>query len=56
MPRFNYRFNLEKDKESRNAIQAAGPSGPHDHTYLNLGTYYFYGRSVQRLIGRHSRR
>jgi hypothetical protein len=48
---FNYRFNLEKDKESRNAIQAAGPSGPRDHTYLNLGTYYFYGRSVQRLTG-----
>src|ERR1035441_3689884 len=48
---FNYRFNLEKDKESRNAIQAAGPSGPRDHTYLNFGTYYFYGRSVQRLTG-----
>lgn len=48
---FNYRFNLEHDKESRIAIQAAGPTGPHDHTYLNLGTYYFYGRSVQRLTG-----
>jgi len=48
---FNYRFNLEKDKDSRNAIQAAGPSGPRDHTYLNLGTFYFYGRSVQRLTG-----
>ena len=48
---FNYRFNLEKDKKSRNSIQAAGPSGPHDHTYLNFGTYYFYGRSVQRLSG-----
>jgi hypothetical protein len=48
---FNYRFNLEHDKESRNAIQAAGPTGPRDHTYLNLGTYYFYGRSEQRLIG-----
>src|SRR6185312_12371619 len=47
----NYRFNLEHDKESRTAIQAAGPTGPHDHTYLNLGTYYFYGRSVQRLTG-----
>ncbi len=33
------------------AIQAAGPSGPRDHTYLNFGTYYFYGRSVQRLLG-----
>jgi hypothetical protein len=49
--RFAYRFNLERDKTSRNAIQAAGPSGPRDHTYLNLGTYYFYGRSVQRLSG-----
>jgi hypothetical protein len=48
---FNYRFNLEKDKDSRNAIQAAGPSGPHDHTYLNLGTFYLYGRAVQRLTG-----
>jgi hypothetical protein len=48
---FNYRFNLEKDKESRNSIQAAGQSGPRDHTYLNFGTYYFYGRSVQRLSG-----
>ena len=48
---FSYRFNLERDKESRNAIQAAGPTGPRDHTYLNLGSYYFYGRSVQRLSG-----
>jgi hypothetical protein len=48
---FNYRFNLERDKDSRNAIQAAGPTGPRDHTYLNVGTYYFYGRSVQRLQG-----
>jgi hypothetical protein len=48
---FQYRFNLERDKESRTGIQAAGPTGPRDHTYLNLGTYYFYGRSVQRLLG-----
>jgi hypothetical protein len=48
---FQYRFNLERDKESRNAIQAAGPSGPRDHTYLNVGTYWLYGRSVQRLSG-----
>jgi hypothetical protein len=48
---FNYRFNLERDKDSRNAIQAAGPTGPRDHTYLNVGTYYYYGRSVQRLEG-----
>ena len=46
--RFSYRFNLEKDPASRNEIQAAGKTGPRDHTYLNLGTFYFYGRSVQR--------
>jgi hypothetical protein len=49
--RFQYRFNLEKDSTSRNDVQAAGPNGPRDHTYLQLGTYYFYGRSVQRLQG-----
>jgi len=48
---FQYRFNLERDRDSRNAIQAAGATGPHDHTYLNVGSYYFYGRSVQRLLG-----
>ena len=47
--RFQYRFNLEKDAASRNDIQAAGATGPRDHTYLQLGTYYFYGRSVQRV-------
>ncbi|HEY6306801.1 MAG TPA: hypothetical protein VI488_10145 [Candidatus Angelobacter sp.] len=49
--RFAYRFNLERDPKSRNAIQAAGATGPRDHTYLNLGSYYFYGRSVQRFSG-----
>jgi hypothetical protein len=32
-------------------VQAAGKSGPRDHTYLSLGSYYFYGRSVQRFSG-----
>jgi hypothetical protein len=49
--RLSYRFNLERDPASRNDIRAAGTSGPHDHTYLNLGTLYFYGRSVQRFQG-----
>ena len=49
--RFQYRFNLERDSASRNEIQAAGPTGPRDHTYLQLGSYYFYGRSVQRITG-----
>jgi len=49
--RFQYRFNLERDPASRNEIQAAGAIGPRDHTYLQLGTFYFYGRSVQRFQG-----
>jgi hypothetical protein len=49
--RFAYRFNLERDKASRNDVQAAGPMGPRDHTSLRLGSYYFYGRSVQRFSG-----
>src|SRR2546426_6722526 len=49
--RFSYRFNLERDPASRSEIQAAGTTGPRDHTYLNLGTLYFYGRSVQRFSG-----
>jgi hypothetical protein len=49
--RFAYRFNLERDPASRNEIQAAGATGPRDHTYLSLGSLYFYGRSVQRFQG-----
>jgi hypothetical protein len=49
--RFSYRFNLERDPASRHEIQAAGATGPRDHTYLNLGTFAFYGRSVQRFNG-----
>ena len=52
--RLSYRFNLERDPASRNEIQAAGASGPRDHTYLNIGTLYFYGRSVQRFQGQDS--
>jgi hypothetical protein len=48
---FSYRFNLEKDAASRNDIQAAGKSGPRDHTYLSLGGFYFYGRSAQNFSG-----
>jgi len=47
--RFSYRFNLEKDPASRHEIQAAGAMGPRDHTSLALGTFFFKGRSVQRL-------
>jgi len=49
--RFAYRFTLERDPASRHEVQAAGATGPRDHTYLTLGSYYFYGRSVQRASG-----
>ncbi len=49
--RLAYRFNLERNAESRRAIQAAGPLGPRNHTFLTLGSHYYYGRSVQRFVG-----
>ncbi len=49
--RASYRFNLESDPKSRHDIQAAGTTGPHDHTYLNLGSFYMYGDSLQLLPG-----
>jgi hypothetical protein len=49
--RFVYRFNLERDPVSRKDVQAAGVSGPRDHTYLSLGTFYFYGRTAQPVSG-----
>jgi hypothetical protein len=49
--RLSYRFNLERNPESRHAIQAAGETGPHDHTYLNVGSFYLYGKSLQQFNG-----
>jgi len=49
--RASYRFNLERDATSRKEVQAAGATGPRDHTYITLGTLYFYGRAVQRYQG-----
>jgi len=48
---FSYRFNLESDSAVRKEVQAAGPMGPRDHTYLSLGAFSFYGRSAQRFSG-----
>jgi hypothetical protein len=45
--RLSQKFNLERDPESRNAIQAAGPTGPRDHTSIRLGFYYYYGKNQQ---------
>lgn len=39
-------FNLERDPQARNAVQAAGPTGPRDHTSLRLGGFYYYGRNA----------
>ncbi len=49
--RFSYRFNLERDAESRNSIQAAGSTGPRDHTSLSLGGFYLRGKSQQSFLG-----
>jgi hypothetical protein len=49
--RFAYRFNLERDEASRKDVQAAGPTGPRDHTYLNLGGFYLHGNSRQGFVG-----
>ena len=49
--RFAYRVNLERDQASRHEIQAAGKNGPRTHNYVTVGTFYLYGRSVQRLSG-----
>jgi hypothetical protein len=49
--RASYRFNLERDEASRKEVQAAGPTGPRDHTYLNVGTFYLRGNSRQGFVG-----
>jgi hypothetical protein len=49
--RLSQKFNLERDPESRNAIQAAGPTGPRDHTSIRLGFYYYYGKNQQNQDG-----
>ena len=41
--RVSQKFNLERDPESRNAVQAAGPTGPRDHSSIRIGAFYYYG-------------
>ena len=38
-------FNLERNPQVRKAVQASGPTGPHDHTSLRLGAFYDYGQN-----------
>lgn len=49
--RLSYRFNLERNAESRHAVQAAGATGPRDHTSLTFGSFYLYGKSLQQFLG-----
>lgn len=49
--RASYQFNLEKDPASRHGIQAAGPTGPHDHTSIRVGGFYYYGKNQQNFGG-----
>ena len=50
--RVSQKFNLERDPESRNAIQAAGATGPRDHTSIRLGFFYYYGKNQQNQDGK----
>jgi hypothetical protein len=43
--RVSQKFNLESDPESRKAVQAAGPTGPHDHTSIRFGAFYYHGHN-----------
>lgn len=47
--RVSQRFNLERDPKVRSEVQAAGPTGPRDHTSLRLGAFYYYGRNALNL-------
>ncbi len=43
--RISQRFNLERDASVRKEVQAAGQSGPRDHTSIRVGGFYYYGRN-----------
>ena len=49
--RVSQKFNLERDSSVRKEIQAAGPTGPRDHTSLRVGAFYYYGTNVQNQNG-----
>ncbi len=44
--RISQRFNLERDASVRKEVQAAGPTGPRDHTSMRFGGFYYYGRNA----------
>jgi hypothetical protein len=43
--RVSQKFNLERDPASRDAVQAAGATGPHDHTSIRIGAFYYHGQN-----------
>jgi hypothetical protein len=45
--RVSERFNLERDPESRNGVRASGPTGPHDHSSIRFGAFYYHGTNQQ---------
>jgi hypothetical protein len=47
--RVSQKFNLERDPQSRNAVQAAGATGPRDHTSIRLGAFYYHGTNETNL-------
>ncbi len=49
--RISQKFNLERDASVRREVQAAGPSGPRDHTSIRLGAFYYYGNNELNLDG-----
>jgi hypothetical protein len=49
--RVSQRFNLERDPQARREVQAAGPTGPRDHTSIRFGAFYYYGRNALNLDG-----
>src|SRR3984893_3105609 len=49
--RVSQKFNLERDPQSRNAVQAAGATGPPDHTSIRIGGFYYYGANESNFGG-----
>lgn len=49
--RISYTFNLERDASVRREVQAAGPTGPRDHTSIRIGAFGYYGRNALNIGG-----
>ncbi len=50
--RVSKRFNLERDAGVRKEVQAAGPTGPRDHSAIRFGGFYYYGRNALNADGK----